>query len=276
MKIFAKHFIHKPRVLLVAVVLFLSATEAFAASHNLLTTFNSYSPASQTYCGSAVDIDGTWNFINANCGGNPAPNYTITWYYNTTNSTIVAGATQVQQTTGNDAAPPTYTLLAANIAADPPGPGVTYYYFHTAIRASGCGPSNPTSQPSITATVTDPGGNMSYSSTTTGQTTTLVPVNTTDNDIISVQVITTGACSPFDATSFTFVITGTTLASDITNAKLYWTGNTSTFSTGTQLDATLAVPPASPTTFTFSGFSQTLAGGTDYFLLERLQVITFL
>jgi len=268
-KIVAKHFIRKPIVSLVAVTLLFGTNEAFATFplQNLLTTFNNYSPASQIYCGTVVDIVGNYNYSSNNCGGNPAPTYQITWYYNTTNSVIVAGATQVQQSNeGATSTPVNYTLLAANIVAPPAG--VTYYYFFTATYVSGCGSTRPTSQPATTATVWNPGANMSYSSSTTTQTISLVEVNTTDNDVIGIQVVTTGACNPLDATSFTFVITGTTLASDITNAKLYYTANSSTFATGTQLGATVATPPASPTTFTISGFTQTLAGGTDYFWLS--------
>ncbi len=106
---------------------------------------------------------------------------------------------------------------------------------------------------------------MTYSSSTTTQTNTSnVGINTTSNQIIGVQIVTTGAISPIDATSFTFTTTGTTnAANDITNAKLWSTGTSNTFATTTQVGSVVATPNG---TFTITG-TVTLLTGTNYFWL---------
>ena len=55
--------------------------------------------------------------------------------------------------------------------------------------------------------------------------------------------------------------TGTTSLSDITNLKVWYTGTSSTFATGTQFGTTVAAPGA---TQTVTG-TQALSNGTNYF-----------
>jgi hypothetical protein len=105
--------------------------------------------------------------------------------------------------------------------------------------------------------------NMAYTSSTTTQTiTTSVPQNTTNAQIIGIQVVTGGNSNPINATSFTFNANGTTDINDITNAKLYYTGTSSTFAT------TTLVGTATPTIAAYQIVgTQTLAEGINYFWL---------
>lgn len=112
-------------------------------------------------------------------------------------------------------------------------------------------------------------GPMVYSSCTTTQTNTSnVGVNTTNQQIIGIQIVTTGSTSPFTASSFTFNVNGTTFpTTDITNARLWSTGVSGTFATGTQLGAVVASPSGSFTINSGAGMPYTLQGGTNYFWL---------
>jgi hypothetical protein len=107
--------------------------------------------------------------------------------------------------------------------------------------------------------------NMAYVSSTTTQTvTTPVYRNTTNNQIIGIEIVTTGTLNPFNATSFTLNTTGcTNPATDIQNAKVWYTGTSSVFATTTQFGSTFASPNGS---FTING-NQQLATGTNYFWL---------
>ncbi|PLX25883.1 MAG: hypothetical protein C0599_00090 [Salinivirgaceae bacterium] len=106
---------------------------------------------------------------------------------------------------------------------------------------------------------------MTYVSSTTTQ------LNTSDlyagdinQEIIGVEIVTSNAVSPLDATSFTFSTNGSTDATgDIINAKLYYTGINGAFSAANQFGATEVGPNGS---FTITG-TQTLAEGTNYFWL---------
>lgn len=114
----------------------------------------------------------------------------------------------------------------------------------------------------ISVTVATP---MAFSScTTTQNNTTPVSQTSTQQEIVCVQILTTGSGTPFNATGFTFNTTGSTApATDITNAKLWYTGTSSTFATTTQVGATVAAPNG---VFTISP-TQVLSQGTNYFWL---------
>ena len=106
---------------------------------------------------------------------------------------------------------------------------------------------------------------MSYSSSTTTQNETsgLSP-NQTNMKIIGVEIVTNGNLLPLDVTSFTFNTTGSTSPlTDITNAKLFYTGSNNTFATATQFGTTSIAPSG---TFNISG-TQSLNSGTNYFWL---------
>src|SRR6266536_2056160 len=91
-------------------------------------------------------------------------------------------------------------------------------------------PSSITSWGDLTA-----GTPLAYSSSTATQSvTSSVFTGATNNQIIGVQVVVTGTCSSLTATAFNFNTTGSTVPlTDLVNAKLYYTGTTNVFSTGT-------------------------------------------
>jgi hypothetical protein len=107
-------------------------------------------------------------------------------------------------------------------------------------------------------------GPMTYtSSTTTQNTTTPVGAGTQDNEIIGVQIVTSGGTSPFPVTSFTFNTTGSTSTANISAAKVYYTGGSPDFEAVNQFGTTVSNPSGS---FTVTG-SQVLNPGTSHFWL---------
>lgn len=110
------------------------------------------------------------------------------------------------------------------------------------------------------------GSNMTYTSSTTTQAnvSSVTAGDVANVEIIGIQIVTAGTCSPLSATSFTFNTTGSTApATDIQNGKLWSTGTSSTFATTTQFGSTVAAPNGA---FTITG-TQTLSAGTNYFWL---------
>jgi len=108
------------------------------------------------------------------------------------------------------------------------------------------------------------GTNMSYSGATTEQpNTSNLIVNSTNNEIIRLNVITQKSSNPLSVTSITMNMTGSTNAgTDIAAAKVFYTTGT-TFSTATQFGTTINNPSG---TLTFTG-SQALAQGNNFFWL---------
>ena len=105
---------------------------------------------------------------------------------------------------------------------------------------------------------------MSYTSSTTTQNSDNLATGVSDQQVIGIEVVMTDALNALDVTSFTFNTTGTTSpATDISNAKVYYTGNSSTFSVGTQFGSTEASPNG---TFSITD-TQSLSEGTNYFWL---------
>ncbi len=90
-----------------------------------------------------------------------------------------------------------------------------------------------------------------------------VSINTADNEILGIEIDVPGSVSAMTVTSFTFSTSGTSSLSDIANAKLWYTGGTKIFSTGTSFGSVIASPGAS---FNITG-SQVLAGCKNYFWL---------
>jgi hypothetical protein len=85
------------------------------------------------------------------------------------------------------------------------------------------------------------------------------------NLVIGFQVATNtaGTLSPLTAGDFTMSTLGTTSPSDISNARLYYTGINPNFSSSTQVGSTVAAPNG---TFTINA-GQKLKAGTNYFWL---------
>lgn len=123
-----------------------------------------------------------------------------------------------------------------------------------------------TTKPTTTTSLGDLYAQAAYSytsSTTTQPNTTSASIGTSDNDIIQVQVVIGGTCSPINVTQLNFNTTGCTNAgTDLTKAKVYYTGLTSTYSPIGLFGSTNS-PNGS---FTVTG-SQVLAAGTNYFWL---------
>lgn len=108
-------------------------------------------------------------------------------------------------------------------------------------------------------------GNMSFSSSTVAQASTAIVTKCdVDQEIISVQVVTTGGCNPLSLTQFQLAAgssTSGTLA-DVSRIHIYYTGTSSTYSTSNEFVAGGTI--VSGGTHTING-SQTLATGTNYF-----------
>jgi hypothetical protein len=106
---------------------------------------------------------------------------------------------------------------------------------------------------------------MLYVSCTSTQTNTNnIPQGATNQVIIGVQIVTSGPQNPLIANRFDFVTTGSTNpATDILNAKIFYTGTSPIFSTAMQFGTTISLPDGS---FYFTG-NQSLSEGTNYFWL---------
>jgi hypothetical protein len=106
---------------------------------------------------------------------------------------------------------------------------------------------------------------MTYvSGTTTQNNVSSVAPNQINQEIIGIQIVTNGNLSPLSATSFTLNTTGSTSPStDITNAKLFYTGTNNSFSATSQFGTTSNTPNG---VFTITG-NQILSEGINYFWL---------
>jgi hypothetical protein len=108
-----------------------------------------------------------------------------------------------------------------------------------------------------------PPSNMVYTSSTTvflhnGQ----GDGRNSSNEILQVEVVTSGSLNPIDVTSLSLSTTGSTdPAQDIASAKVYYTGYSSAFSTANQFGSTVVSPNGS---YTVNG-TATLYGATNYF-----------
>ena len=104
---------------------------------------------------------------------------------------------------------------------------------------------------------------MTFTSTTASQVTSATQAGANDQQVIQAQVVTANSQNPLSVTSLSFNTTGTTNVADLANAKVYYTGTSSTFATTTSFGTAIANPNG---TLTFTG-SQVLASGTNYFWL---------
>jgi|GEM_PF-1115585 hypothetical protein len=91
-----------------------------------------------------------------------------------------------------------------------------------------------------------------------------IPHPSTNNQVLQIQVVTTGSLSPLSISTLNLSTSGTTSPLvDLTNAKVFYTGISSTFSSSTQFGSTIINPNG---TISFTG-SATLQEGTNYFWL---------
>ncbi|MCX6162208.1 MAG: hypothetical protein NTV87_12855 [Ignavibacteriae bacterium] len=105
---------------------------------------------------------------------------------------------------------------------------------------------------------------INYVSSTTTQNSNVVSNNSVNNQIIGMQVVTTGYTPGLTITQLHLSTTGSTNpVTDIRNAKVFYTGTSSAFSTATQYGMTVANPNGA---FSVTG-AQLLSSGTNYFWL---------
>ena len=103
---------------------------------------------------------------------------------------------------------------------------------------------------------------MTYVSSTTTQTaTSKVERSSTNNQIIGLQVVTSAIGSPIILSNLDVSTNGTSSLSDISNLKVWYTGNSNTFATTTQYGSTVTAPSATQSV----GGSTNLSNGTNYF-----------
>ncbi|MFN4255121.1 MAG: MopE-related protein, partial [Saprospiraceae bacterium] len=101
---------------------------------------------------------------------------------------------------------------------------------------------------------------MTYvSSTATHPLTTTVSSGESNVQILRTSVVVIGASNPLSVTELVYNMNGTTNPSDVTAARVYYTGTSTTFNTNNQFGTAIANPNG---TLTFTG-SQNLAGGTS-------------
>jgi hypothetical protein len=108
---------------------------------------------------------------------------------------------------------------------------------------------------------------MTYVSSTVNQPiTSKLGKSSINNQIIGIQVEMSASGAPAALTSFDLNLNGTTDTADIQNIKVWYTGNSSTFASGTQFGATVNYAPATsaPFALTITG-SQSLNANTNYF-----------
>ena len=105
--------------------------------------------------------------------------------------------------------------------------------------------------------------NMTYTSCNAVQITGACSAGGANTVILQIPVVMAGSSLPMSATSFSLSTNGSNPVSNITNAKLYYTGTSAAFATTTQFGTTVASPSGA---FAITG-TQVLAGGTNYFWL---------
>ena len=107
------------------------------------------------------------------------------------------------------------------------------------------------------------GTSMSISSATVSQSSTSSLTNcSTNSQIVRLEITASGSCSALTVTQIQTNFSGTAAAGNVSSAKIYYTGTSTTFSTGTLFGS----GTASTSTYNING-SQALVAGTNYFWL---------
>ena len=110
---------------------------------------------------------------------------------------------------------------------------------------------------------------MTYvSSTTTQSSTSTVTAGSSTQQIIRLEVSVTGTSTSLTMSQIDFNTIGSTLASDISNAKVFYTGTSTTFSTTNQFGSTVVNPSGAFSVTGTQALTGTLSGNaTNYFWL---------
>lgn len=155
-----------------------------------------------------------------------------------------------------------YTIPTSGISAGPHRLRVRNVYNTTNI--SPCGSVSYGEAEDYLVNIIPPNMPMSFVSNTTTQNNTLVGPGTTNQQIVGLQIVTSGSLSPFNLSSISFNTTGSTAPlTDMANAKIYYTGTSPVFSAVNQFGNIIASPNGS---YTITGM-QELSQGTNYFWL---------
>ncbi len=91
-----------------------------------------------------------------------------------------------------------------------------------------------------------------------------VSPGSTNEKVLKIDVVTNNSINPLKVKGLSLNTTGTTSLSDISNAKIYYTGSNGTFSTANQFSSTIASPGAN---LSFTNDSISLVQGHNYFWL---------
>ncbi len=125
-----------------------------------------------------------------------------------------------------------------------------------------------TSRANFDISVLEPPAMTYVSSTTTQSSTASLIQSAVNQQIIRLEVTVTGGSSPLNMTQINFTTNGTTAPADIANARVFYTGTSTTFATTTPFGITTASPNGA---FSISGsqpLSGTVSGNiTNYFWL---------
>lgn len=110
-----------------------------------------------------------------------------------------------------------------------------------------------------------PPDNFGYDSSSVTQISGVIPAGSNNNALLRIKVSVSGSVgTPVNLSNIYFNTIGSTTASDIVAAKVYYTGSNSTFSASSQYGSTVTSPNGQ---FAVSG-AQSLAAGVNYFWLS--------
>lgn len=105
------------------------------------------------------------------------------------------------------------------------------------------------------------------SCTSTQNNTGVVSTGSENQEVMCIQIETSGALNPLSVSELVLRTDGTdSYSADISNANIWYTGNNSNFTTSSQFGSEYSTPPAPGSDMAFSD-SQTLLPGTNYFWL---------
>jgi hypothetical protein len=257
-------------LLLAGIFALLLSANLTAQTQNLTFTVPN-SPAANGYFSNSLTDAGWTTFTRADTGLISSVSVTFTWTTddwpdegtfvirhpdNTTYNLISNGVTSTGLTI-NANSTNTYTISFTTFANKLIA-GTWAMYILDAYGDGGHEVSNITV--SIDYTIPPP---MSYTSSTVLQVTNAVAPGAPKAPVIAIRITTSGLSPAINATNFYLTTAGTTDLGDISNARIYYTGNSAIFDTTTQFGTVVATPTAS---FNISG-NQTLLFGDNYFWL---------